>query len=73
MDARIRRIRAFLDAFCVGAISGTHHGELLGVAPSGRFVRWRQCHLLRVDEDGRAVQHDAIRDDLGLMRQLGAL
>jgi hypothetical protein len=28
---------------------------------------------MRFDGDGRAIEHRAIRDDLGLMRQMGAL
>jgi len=58
---------------CIGTMSGTHAGELLGVPASGRRVEWRMCHLMRFDTDGRAVEHSAIRDDLGLMRQMGAL
>jgi predicted ester cyclase len=56
---------------CVGTMSGTHQGPLLGVPATGRAVEWRMCHLVRVGEDGRAVEHRAIRDDLGLMRQMG--
>ena len=56
---------------CVGTMSGTHEGTLLGVAASGRKVAWRQCHLYRFDDSGRAVEHDAIRDDVGLLRQFG--
>jgi predicted ester cyclase len=58
---------------CIGTMSGTHEGELLGVPPSGRPVAWRMCHLMRFDAEGRATEHRAIRDDLGLMRQMGAL
>jgi steroid delta-isomerase-like uncharacterized protein len=58
---------------CIGTMSGTHDGELLGVPPSGRRVKWRMCHLLKFDTDGRAVEHRAIRDDLGLMQQMGAM
>jgi steroid delta-isomerase-like uncharacterized protein len=54
---------------CVGTMSGTHEGTLLGVPATGRKVRWRQCHLYRFDEAGRTVEHDAIRDDAGLLRQ----
>src|SRR3954447_11117726 len=57
---------------CIGTMSGTHEGELLGVAPSGRAVQWRQCHIVRTDERGRAVDHRAIRDDAGLFRQMRA-
>jgi len=58
---------------CVGTMSGTHRGVLLGVPATGRSVQWRMCHLVRVGEDGRAIEHRAIRDDLGLMRQMGVL
>jgi steroid delta-isomerase-like uncharacterized protein len=57
---------------CVGTMSGTHEGTLLGVPATGRKVEWRQCHLYRFDATGRAVEHDAIRDDLTLLRQFGA-
>ena len=56
---------------CVGRMSGTHHGTLLGVPGTGRKVEWRQCHLYRFDESGRTTEHDAIRDDVGLLRQFG--
>jgi predicted ester cyclase len=57
---------------CVGTMSGTHEGTLLGVEATGRKVAWRQCHLYRFDGSGRTVEHDAIRDDVGLLRQFGA-
>jgi steroid delta-isomerase-like uncharacterized protein len=57
---------------CVGTMAGTHEGTLLGVEATGRTVAWRQCHLYRFDASGRTVEHDAIRDDVGLLRQLGA-
>jgi len=56
---------------CVGTMEGTHEGDLMGLAPTHRKVQWRQCHLIRVDDDGKATEHRAIRDDAGLMRQLG--
>jgi steroid delta-isomerase-like uncharacterized protein len=59
-------------AICVGTMSGTHEGTLLEVPATGRKVRWRQCHLYRFDGSGRTVEHDAIRDDAGLLRQFGA-
>ncbi len=52
-------------------MSGTHRDTLLGVPATGRKVEWRQCHLYRFDDAGRAVEHDAIRDDVGLLRQFG--
>jgi predicted ester cyclase len=56
---------------CVGTMSGTHEGTLLGVPATGRKVEWRQCHLYRFDDSGRTIEHDAIRDDVNLLRQLG--
>ena len=55
---------------CVGRMSGTHRATLLDVPATGRKVEWRQCHIYRFDEAGLAVEHDAIRDDVGLLRQL---
>jgi predicted ester cyclase len=57
---------------CIGTMSGTHEGELFEIAGSGKSIQWHQCHITRVDDSGRAVEHRAIRDDLGLMRQMGA-
>jgi steroid delta-isomerase-like uncharacterized protein len=75
-DARFEIAHLAVDGdvvICVGTMSGTHDGELLGVPASGRRVEWRMCHLMRYDAVGRAIEHSAIRDDLGLMRQMGAL
>jgi steroid delta-isomerase-like uncharacterized protein len=75
-DARFEITHLAVDGdvvICIGTMSGTHEGELLGVPPSGRRVEWRMCHLMSFDTDGRATDHRAIRDDLGLMRQMGAL
>jgi len=49
---------------------GTHEGEFLGRAPTGRSFAVQQIHLFRV-RDGRIAEHWACRDDVGLMRQLG--
>lgn len=56
---------------CVGTMEGTHEGELMGIPASHNAVRWHQCHFMRLGADGRASEHHAIRDDLGLMRQMG--
>jgi steroid delta-isomerase-like uncharacterized protein len=49
---------------------GTHKGPLLGILPTGRAVEQAQMHFLRF-RDGKAVEHWAVRDDAGLLRQLG--
>jgi steroid delta-isomerase-like uncharacterized protein len=49
---------------------GTHTGEFLGQAPTGRAFAVQQIHLYRI-QDGRIAEHWAGRDDAGMMRQLG--
>ncbi|MGN6474415.1 MAG: ester cyclase [Mycobacteriales bacterium] len=54
-------------------IEGTHEASSMplldGIPPSHKKVRWRFIHLFKV-ADGRIVEHDAVRDDLGLLRQI---
>ena len=52
--------------------SGTHLGEFLGEAPTGRHMEMEEVFLLRV-EDGLFVEFWALEDSLGRMRQLGLL
>ena len=51
-------------------IEGTHEGELLGMAPTGRRVSVTGIDLVRV-ADGRIVEHRGLTDTVGLLRQLG--
>jgi steroid delta-isomerase-like uncharacterized protein len=53
-------------------LSGTHRGALLGIPPTGRSFRVQHMHMLRV-RDGRASEHWATRDDLGMLVQLGVV
>ena len=52
--------------------SGTHLGEFLGEAPTGRRMRVEEVFFLQV-EDGRFVGFWALEDSMGRMRQLGLL
>ena len=52
--------------------SGRHTGPFMGLAATNRPFAFRQVHLIRF-QDGKGVESWAVRDDLGLMRQLGAL
>ena len=52
--------------------SGTHRGEFLGEAPSGKRMEVEEVFFLRA-EDGRFVEFWALEDSLGRMRQLGLL
>ncbi len=53
-------------------VTGTHRGELLGMMPTGRTFRVQHMHMLRMRE-GRACEHWAVRDDLGMLVQLGVV
>ena len=55
-----------------GTMVATHEGELMGIAPTGRRVAARQSHWFRV-ADGKLAEHWAVRDDLGMLRQMGVL
>ena len=55
-----------------GTCSGTHQGELMGIAPTGKRFAAQQSHWFRV-VDGRLAEHWAVRDDLGMLRQLGIM
>jgi steroid delta-isomerase-like uncharacterized protein len=55
-------------------MSGTHRGPgpVQGMPPTGQSVRQDQMHFIHF-QDGKVVEHRAVRDDLGLMRQLGVI
>ncbi|HLH22414.1 MAG TPA: ester cyclase [Chloroflexota bacterium] len=62
-------------------MTGTHLGTpelpvlgglLVGVPPTGRRVVVPHAHTYRI-VDGYIVEHHAVRDDLGMLQQLGLL
>ena len=53
-------------------IRGTHRGEFLGIAPSGRKVTVALLDIIRI-EDGKFVEQWGGPDMLSLLQQLGAL
>ena len=53
-------------------MSGTHQGPLMGMPPTGRSVRQDHMHFVRFRE-GKAVEHWGVRDELGMMQQLGVI
>jgi steroid delta-isomerase-like uncharacterized protein len=50
--------------------SGTHRGELMGVAATGKTVELRGINIFRV-RDGRISDRWGRLDELGLFQQLG--
>jgi predicted ester cyclase len=54
------------------SVSGTHKGPFMGVAPTGRKVKWDGINIYRVS-GGKIVESWAINDNLGVMQQIGAI
>lgn len=55
-------------------MSGTHEGGLPPGAPAThKPFAVKHAHLVRFADDGRALEHWAVRDDLGLAMQAGLL
>jgi predicted ester cyclase len=67
---------------CKVTMTGTHRGQpslpevfsgmLQGVKPTGKRVEVLHFHSFRV-RDGQITEHAAVRDDLGMLIQLGLL
>ena len=51
---------------------GTHEGPLMGMPPTGRQVEQAHMHFVRF-QNGKAVEHWGVRDDVGMLRQLGLM
>ena len=52
-------------------IHGTHKGDFLGIAPTGKSVEARGMQIGRY-ENGKIVERWGSSDELGLVKQLGA-
>lgn len=53
------------------SVSGKHTGNFFVVPPTGNRISYQAVHIHRIDDDGKIVEHKAIRDDHILMVQLG--
>jgi steroid delta-isomerase-like uncharacterized protein len=51
---------------------GTHLGEFFGILPTGNKVTMTGSHFFHI-ADGKMIEHNANNDDLGMLRQLGAI
>jgi steroid delta-isomerase-like uncharacterized protein len=54
-------------------LTGTHEGELLGLAPTGRKVRVDGATFTVMNDDGLVAQDHHYFDIAGLLTQLGAI
>jgi steroid delta-isomerase-like uncharacterized protein len=52
--------------------TGTHEGAFMGIPPTGRRATVPHMYLFRLDA-GQVTEYAAVRDDLGMMRQLGLI
>jgi len=53
-------------------LTGTHRGDLFGIAPTARPIRVSQMTIEHF-RDGQIISHHRQTDDLSLLRQLGVL
>lgn len=51
---------------------GTHTGDLIGIAPTGKRVEFSGVTLARV-VDGKVLEEQDYAEDLGLLQQLGIM
>lgn len=52
--------------------TGTHRGPFMGIPATGRRARVRHMYLFRL-QTGQIIEYAAVRDDLGMMGQLGLI
>ena len=51
---------------------GTHQGELMGIPPTGKQISVESIDIMRF-ENGKAVEHWGVSDNLTMMQQLGVV
>jgi steroid delta-isomerase-like uncharacterized protein len=52
--------------------SGTHRGPFMGIPPTGKHFTMQQINITQV-VNGKALEHWGVRDDLGMLQQLGVI
>ena len=52
-------------------MTGTHHGEFAGNAPTGRAFDIEIVDILRFDREGKVAEHWGVSEDLKMLQQLG--
>jgi nogalonic acid methyl ester cyclase/aklanonic acid methyl ester cyclase len=55
----------------IGNVTGTHTGNFFFVPPTGNKISYEAVHIHMIGDDGKIIEHRAIRDDLKFMMQLG--
>jgi steroid delta-isomerase-like uncharacterized protein len=62
-DKAVARVRA----------TGTHRGEFMGMPPTGKAVDVQMIDIIRFGDDGRALEHWGVFDQLTMLQQLGVV
>jgi steroid delta-isomerase-like uncharacterized protein len=53
-------------------VDATSKGDFMGIPPNGKPLQWTEIHWLRI-KGGKIVEHWANFDQLGILKQLGAI
>jgi predicted ester cyclase len=56
-----------------GLFEGTHDGDWMGLEPTGRRVSVPIADVVRIGDDGRAVEHWGVTDTGMMLQQLGVV
>lgn len=73
-DFRLERVALVIDGDAHAdrwVMTGTHDGELFGIAPTGRRVRIEGATFTRLGADGLVIEDVHFTDMAGLLAQLG--
>jgi predicted ester cyclase len=54
-------------------VTGTNTDNFFILPPTGNDISYEAVHIYRIGEDGKIVEHRAIRDDLTFLAQLGVV
>ncbi|MDP6549503.1 MAG: ester cyclase [Dehalococcoidia bacterium] len=52
--------------------TGTHQGDLMGIAPTGKQIDLMEIHIVRY-AGGKVVEHWGMEDHMSMMQQLGVI
>ena len=55
---------------CNVTVSGKYIGNFFSILPTGRSFTYEAVHIFRII-DNKVVEHDAVREDLSFMMQIG--
>jgi predicted ester cyclase len=54
-------------------VTGTNTGNFFILPPTGKNIFYEAVHIYRIGQDGKIIEHKAVRDDLTFLAQLGVV